>query len=118
MEAYRLRHRVLIQEPVEAQDPVTGEITVTWTTITDQEGNPLGAVPAEVLTGPGREFYQSGAEQADTMARINIRWFDGLTQKMRIVWDGRIYNIKSYDTDITGRREWRLRCGDEGVNLG
>lgn len=117
MLAARLRHRVKIEEPVEAQDPVTGAVTVTWQTVMLDSNTPLDAVPAEVLTGPGREFYQSGAQQSETKARINIRWFEGLDQKMRIVWDGKTYNILTFETDVTGRREWRIQCG-EGVNQG
>jgi hypothetical protein len=29
---------------------------------------------------------------------------------MRILWDGNIYNIKSIETDLSGRQEYRLRC--------
>jgi len=118
MLAARLRHIVKIEEPVETQDPVTGVVDVTWQTVMLDSNTPLDEVPAEVLTGPGREFYQSGAEQSSTKARINIRWFAGLDQKMRIVWDGKTYNIKSFETDVTGRREYRITCGDEGVNQG
>jgi SPP1 family predicted phage head-tail adaptor len=118
MLAHRLRHRVEIQSRTQTQDPVTGEVTETWATATDDNGTSLASVPAEVLMGAGREFMQSGTEQADTTARINLRWFPGLTQKMRLVWDGRTYNIKSLEADASGRREWRLRCGDEGVNQG
>lgn len=108
----RLRHRVAIQEKTQTQDPVTGEITVTWANVAG-----LASVPAEVLTGPGREFIESGARQAETTARINMRWFAGLLPVWRILWDGRVYNIMSIETDATARREWRLRCTD-GVNDG
>lgn len=107
---HRLRHRVTIQDRVETQDSSTGEVFITWQDVYTN-------VPAEVLTGPGREFLQSGSEQADTSARINIRWFSGLTQKMRILWDGKTYNIKTFETDATGRREYRIRC-TEGTNAG
>ena len=110
MLASRLRHRVAIQEAQQGQDPITGEITITWMDVTLADGTVLDAVPAEVLTGPGRELLAAGAKQAETTARINLRWFPGLEPTMRVLWDGRVYNITSLDTDITGRREWRLRC--------
>lgn len=75
----------------------------------------MTAVPAEVLTGPGREFVASSAKQAEATARINLRWFpvDRLELcRWRVLWDGRIYNIVSAETDLTARREWRLRCED------
>ena len=110
MRAGRYRHRVTIQKPERAQDPVTGEITLTWT-------NVHTSVPAEVLTGAGREFRQSGAVQAETAARINMRWFADLDQSWRVLHDGKAYDIGSVETDATGRREYRLRC-TAGVNDG
>lgn len=117
MQSYRLRHRVAIQEPVRVQDANTGEVTDTWVTFALDSNTILDSVPAEVLTGPGKERFLAGADYASTDARINIRWFPGLNQAMRILWDGRIYNINSLETDITGRQEWRIRA-TEGLNDG
>ena len=103
MLAYRLRHRVTIQELVEVQNTTTGAVTREWEDF-------LADIPAEVLTGAGREFVQSGATQSEIAARINMRWFPGLTQKHRILWDTNIYNILSIETDMTGRQEYRLKC--------
>ena len=110
MLAYRLRHRVAIQELVETQNTTTGAVTRAWENVWLDTDTELSAVPAEVLTGAGKEFVQSGATQEQIAARINMRWFPGLTQKMRIVWDTNIYNITSIETDTTGRMEYRLRC--------
>lgn len=117
MLANRLRHRVAIQERVNVQNSSTGAVTVSWDNVWLDSTTELDSVPAEVLTGPGREFNQSGSEQAEISARINLRWFPGLTQKMRIVWDGNIFNIHSIETDLTARREYRLKC-TAGVNDG
>ena len=103
MLAYRLRHRVTVQELVEVQNTTTGAVTREWEDF-------LADIPAEVLTGAGREFVQSGATQSEIAARINMRWFPGLTQKHRILWDTNIYNILSIETDMTGRQEYRLKC--------
>ena len=112
MLSYRLRHRVQIQSVTRTQDAVTGEMATAWAdlTICGSDG-----VPAEVLLGPGKEFPGSGTTQAQIDARINMRWFPELTQEMRIVWDGRTFNIESMETDLTGRQEWRLKCSS-GVN--
>lgn len=110
MLAWELTHRVDIELPTTTQDTITGETTTVWASV-------LRSVPAQVLTGPGREFMQSGAVQSEVSARINIRWFPGLLPTMRILWDGHTYNIHSIETDATGRREWRLKCTD-GVNDG
>lgn len=103
MLAYRLRHRVTVQELVEVQDTTTGAVTREWEDV-------IANVPAEVLTGAGKEFVSSGATQGEVTARINMRWFPGLTQKMRIVWDTKELNILSIETDATARQEYRLKC--------
>tara|TARA_R110000868_G_scaffold31576_4_gene115609 strand:- start:1228 stop:1584 length:357 start_codon:yes stop_codon:yes gene_type:complete len=117
MLTYRLRHRVAIQEQVETQDANTGAMSITWDNVVIDSITVLDAVPAEVLTGAGREFNQAGATQGEIAARINLRWFPDLTQAMRIVWDGKVFNIHSIETDLTGRQEYRLKC-TAGVNDG
>lgn len=110
MEAQRYRHRVEIQEKIEAQDPTTGDISFFWATVYLDSDTPLDSVPAEVLTGPGREFNSADATQAEVTARIQMRWFPGLLPAMRILWDGNPYEIVSIETDATARREYRVKC--------
>lgn len=117
MEAQRYRHRVEFQEQFEEQDSETGAITRDWDTVYLDSDTPLDSVPAEVLTGPGREFNAADAKQAETSARINLRWFPGLLPSWRLLWDGKTYDILSIETDATARREYRLRC-KEGVTDG
>lgn len=106
----RLRQRVTLQAQTSTQDPSTGDPVIVWADF-------LVGVPAEVLTGAGREARITGTTIADTDARITMRWFPGLDQSMRLLWDGRVYDITSIGTDATGRREWRLRC-TEGLTDG
>ena len=102
------------------QDAVTGEVTKSWAAVSLDDGNQLINVPAEVLTGVGKETLQSDSNQENLSARINMRWFPADMIEMyrwRIRWNGILYNIKSVETDLTGRREWRLRC-DAGLTDG
>jgi len=117
MLSHRLRHRIEFQALTEDQNSETGETVLTWVAASLDSDTLLDSVPAEVLTGPGREFRESGTTQAETTARINLRWFPGLLATWRVLWDGRVYNITSIETDATGRREWRLRCVD-GISDG
>lgn len=117
MLANRLRHRVAIQEQVETQDTNTGAYYISWETVILNDFAILDDVPAEVLTGAGREFQNSATTQGEIAARINLRWFPGLIQSMRIVWDNKVFNIHSIETDLTGRQEYRLKC-TAGVNDG
>lgn len=108
MRGARLRHRVTLQKPVETQNPTSGAPSLTW------EDVYLG-VPAEVLTGGGKESVSSGATQNEIAARVNIRWFDIDPLELstyRVLWDGRIFAVKYVETDATGRLEWRLKCVD------
>lgn len=109
MLAYRLRHRVAIQEKIQTQSPKTGGVTHTWQTLV-LDWQPMDSIPAEVLTGPGREFRQSGATQADFDLRVNMRWFPGLKRTHRILWQGEPYNIVSIETDVTNRRDYYIKC--------
>lgn len=117
---YRLRHRITIEMLILEQDAVTGEVTKSWAAVSLDDGNQLINVPAEVLTGVGKETLQSDSNQENLSARINMRWFPADMIEMyrwRIRWNGILYNIKSVETDLTGRREWRLRC-DAGLTDG
>jgi SPP1 family predicted phage head-tail adaptor len=116
MLAHRLRHRVTIQEQHITHDPDTNARSVSWAALV-VDGVTLSDVPAEVLTGPGREFYQSGAWQGERAARMHLRWFPGLTHSMRILWEGVPYDIQSIETDMTARREYRLRCVAVGSDV-
>jgi head-tail adaptor len=117
MLAYRLRHRIAVQEQIETQDSNTGAYVITWQNVMLDSDTELNAVPAEVLTGAGREFNEAATVQGEIAARINLRWFPGLIQAMRILWDGKIFNIHSIETDLTGRQEYRLKC-IAGINDG
>lgn len=113
----RLRHRITFQAQEKQQDSETGSERVTWVDVTLADGTLLVDVPAEVLTGPGREFRAAAATQGEATARINLRWFPGLELTWRVLWQGNTYNISSVETDATARKEWRLRC-ESGVTDG
>lgn len=108
----KYRHRIHIQERIETPDSETGAIGYVWSTVYLDSDTPLDSVPAEVLTGPGRELHAAGTKLAETTARISFRWFPGLLATMRILWDGKVYDIISIETDATARREYRLNCKD------
>lgn len=103
MQAQRYRHRVTIQGPVQVQDSDTGDVSLEWVDV-------YADVPAEVLTGPGRETTADQTTIAQTDARINFGWLPDVDQTFRVVWQGQRYNILSIEQDRTARREIRLRC--------
>lgn len=108
MLSHRLRHRVAFESPVETVDD-KGFKQVVWVTAV-ANGVALESVPAEVFTGAGREPIAANAKRAETTLRVNLRWFPGLKQSWRLIWDGVIYDIYEIGADGTARREYRLRC--------
>lgn len=116
IKAGKYRHRITIEQPFDEADS-DGRRVIVWQTLYLDSDTPLENIPAEVLLGPGRENIASQSKQSSIDARINFRWFPGLTQDMRIVADNRIYNIEGLESDSTGRLEWRCKCVT-GVNEG
>lgn len=106
----RLRHRITLQSQVLTQDAVTGEALVAWTNFVADE-------PAEVVPLSGREFIQSGANQAAVDTRMTIRWRSGVVPTMRAVFDSQNYQIKAVLPDPTNRR-WLTLMVERGVNDG
>ncbi len=74
-------------------------------------------VPAECLTGGGREPDAANSKRSEADLRVNFRWFEGVNSQLRLVWNGVIYDITSIDLDATARRECRLTC-KTGLNQG
>ncbi len=110
MNAGRLRHRIEIQHLTYGPpDPTSGHSKKEWLPLFPY------LLPAEVLEGAGREAFQAGTIQAETTARINLRWFpvarDELV-RMRVIWEGQVFEILEAVRDQTARKEWRLRCKD------
>lgn len=112
-----LRHRVAIQRQVTDQDPETGEVVTTWENVWLDSSTELVDVPAQVLTGPGREIKGAASKQAEDTVRINLRWFPGFQTGWRVLWDGHIYDINSVEFDSSARQEIRLR-GTGGLTDG
>lgn len=108
MRSGNLRHRITFQHKTQVRSGET--LSHQWRPAVSDDGQTMANIPAEVLTGPGRELTAAGATHAEVAARINLRWFPGLKAAWRILHDGSIYDITATSTDRTGRREWRLVC--------
>jgi SPP1 family predicted phage head-tail adaptor len=104
----RYRHRITIQSRTETRGSA-GEVVVAWVDAFPA-ATALGGIPAEVLTGQGRELRAAGAPEAETAARINFRHIPGVDQTQRILWNGFVFNIRAIEFDATAAREIRLMC--------
>lgn len=115
MDLGRYIHRITIQSRVEGTDGV-GAVVASWADAFPA-ATALGGIPAEVLTGPGRELRAAGSEQAEAAARIAFQYLPGIDPSQRVLWNGQIFNIRSVEYDATGLAEVRLIC-TAGVNDG
>lgn len=110
MIAYKLRHRVDIQELTHTIDPDTGARADVWTTFVANE-------PASIAPMSGREFVAAQAVQAGVSTRITIRKRDGILPRMRVVHNGGFYNVLAVLPDVSLERHLTLLC-DSGFNDG
>lgn len=110
MLARKLRHSIVIQDKVEAQDPETGVVSILW--------QDFANIRASIEPLSAREFIQSDATQAQIVARITIRSLDGLKPSMRVVHKDNVYNIHGVLPDVkSGKHYFTLPCS-MGVNNG
>lgn len=86
MRAGTLDQRVKIESKVEARD-AEGGVTESWAT--------FDTVWAKVIGIGGREFFDAAAVNAEDTVVFRVRWRTGILQTMRMVWDGRNYDIRA-----------------------
>lgn len=109
MHAGRLNKKITIEQPTETQDG-TGQAVKSWSTYSQ----PWAAI--EPLRA--NEFISSQQIVGEATVRIRVRADSGITEKMRVNWNGKIYNIEGPPINISERdREMHLMCS-EGANDG
>jgi len=110
MQAGKLRHRVVIQEPVNYQNTETGSIESSW--------QDVATIWADVYPLSAREFISAQSEHGEITTRITIRFRRNISNKNRILYEGKIFNIEGVLPDpVSGREYLTLPCS-EGVNDG
>ena len=72
----------------------------------------LQNVPAEVLTGAGKEAVAAGQPVSSVAARITCRWQAELAEPygLRITHGADLYHVETHYTDATGARWVTLVC--------
>lgn len=86
MRAGRLNQRITIERVTETRG-ASGGITRAWAT--------FATVWGRVMPLRGREFYAAQAVQAETDVKVEIRTLEGITEKMRAVVAGQVYDIRA-----------------------
>jgi SPP1 family predicted phage head-tail adaptor len=110
MIAYKMRHRVDIEELIVSIDSDDGAQTESWEKL---EKN----VPASINPLSGRELIAANAVQSSINTRIVIRYREDLKPSMRVINQNIIYNIKAIIPDPTLRHHITLMC-ESGLNDG
>lgn len=112
----RLKHRVSLQQEVVTSDDAGGftrtwqEIDVLWA-----EMQPLtGGGDSRLNTSAGKEVFAAGQVQAQISHRIFLRWRGDVLPSMRLVFEGRAFNIR-YVAAVKEEKEMLELLVQEGV---
>ena len=98
-----LRYRITIERPVEIQAG-DGSMITAWETFAD--------VWASIEPLIGREYFAQDREQAAVSHKIRMRYLPGITHKMRVAWESRIFEIESVLNVGERNREIVLMCSE------
>jgi len=101
MDPGKLRHRVTIQQNNPSQD-AEGVMTENWVN--------LATVWASIETLQGRELLAAQAIAAEASTRIRIRYREGITPAMRILYGSRVFDIQSSLDPEEKHQELHLMC--------
>jgi SPP1 family predicted phage head-tail adaptor len=111
MRAGLLRHRIIIQEFLQVQDPGSGEMIQVWQ-------DRWTKVPAKFEFVNSRELLAAQAVQSEVTAKITIRYRDGIVPNMRGIHRGRIWNFTTPMTDNDSGLDYLVIPVSAGVNDG
>ena len=82
----RMRERVTVQQATERRNSL-GETTLEWATYATRWASVQGV--------SSREALELGQVDVSVTHRVRMRYVDGMTQNMRLLWRGRVLEIVS-----------------------
>jgi len=101
--AGKLKDRIVIQQRSTSKDGF-GEQLHTWTT--------FNTVWARVEPLSGKEFFAAQEFRAEVTTKITIRYLSGVLPKMRVSFDGSIYDIHAVMNIIEENKKMVLMCSE------
>lgn len=104
MRAGRLRFKVKIEKTTQTFGS-PGVTTDVWST--------FATVWADIQPATGKEFFSSAELQSEVTHQIRIRQLDGVTTKMRIVYNSRIFKIESVLNRDERNKELVFMCTED-----
>lgn len=110
MRAGKLRHRVTIQQRSAASptNHASGEKDASWGTYL--------TVWASVEPLTGRELFAAQQVNSEVNVRIRMRYREGITHRMRVSFQGRIYDIVAVIDREERHVELELLCTEGASN--
>ena len=97
--------KVVIERPVETDNGSGGSV-VSWVKVADAW--------AKMRPGRGGESMRNGVLTASTAESITIRWMPNFSEKWRVVFEGRHFNVRD-KADIDEMHVYLELSCDEGV---
>lgn len=97
----KMDRRITIQSLTQGQGTRYGEPTETW--------SDWATVWANVYSGSGRELEAARQITAEIDTQFQIRYVSGLTPTMRILYEGRTYDIWRIQ-EVGRRNRWNIFC--------
>jgi len=95
--AGRLDRRIVIQQATESQNSDSGAVELTW--------SHFKTVWAEYMPMRQSERFTAGRDMAVFTARFRVRYFEGLTEEHRIVFESKNWDIIGIEE---ATRRWAL----------
>jgi SPP1 family predicted phage head-tail adaptor len=96
MGAGKRRHLITIQQRSVTRDPSYGSEIVAWTNVATEW--------AQFDPVRGHEYFSAKQERAESVVRFRTRYRADIAAEMRIVFNGKNYDIDDV-MDIGGRRK-------------
>lgn len=103
-----LNCRIHIEQPVRVPDGRGGQVK-SWEPAAS-DPNPW----AQMIPLRGDEALNQALVEARQLWKVTTRWRDDVTPDNRLVWDGRVLNIRTAE-DPDRRRKWLVMTAESGV---
>lgn len=103
----KMRHRIRVELRRETPS-ASGEPAYVWDLFAERF--------ASVEPLLGKEYFAAGAQADKVTTRFRIRYLAGLKPRMRIVWDGKWFDIVSIQL-VNGIKHEQIVMADELVEV-
>lgn len=95
---------ITIEYPIETRDPDYSSPVNEWVE--------FGQVFGQIDPISGREYFLNRESQTEITVRIRIPYREGITNKMRVNYRGKLYQIVSPINPLEQNEEIELVCSD------